>query len=68
MLFFSKFFFVFIVIRNKMLVYMYGLGGNGSCGFFCTHGNHILANKRFPAGNWQPSWILHVEDQGAFKT
>ena len=51
-----------------MLVYMYGLGGNGSCGFFCTHGNHILANKRFPAGNWRPSWILHVEDQGAFKT
>ena len=32
-LFFSEFF-VFIVIRNKMLLYMYGLGGNGSCVYF----------------------------------
>ena len=32
-LFFSEFF-VFIVIRNKMLLYMYGLDGNGSCVYF----------------------------------
>ena len=27
-------FFVFIVIRNKMSLYMYGLDGNGSCVYF----------------------------------
>ena len=32
-LFFSEFF-VFIVLRNKMSLCMYGLGGNGSCVYF----------------------------------